>query len=175
MMRRLWTIAAALLLGGALACSKSEQKGEAFRPVAVGDTAPAFAMTTLAGVPMRVGGGTPILLNVWATWCTSCKEEMADLAALERKYQPQGVRVLAVSIDNGDGTRVRRFVESERLPFAVAHDPAGEVQQRFQAVGVPETYLIGGDGRMLWVRRGGLHDAPDNVLASLDQAVKQLR
>jgi peroxiredoxin len=175
MMRRLSTIAVAVLLGGALACSKGREQGEAFRPIAVGDTAPAYSATTLAGAPMRVGAGTPILLNVWATWCTSCKEEMADLAALERKYQPQGVRVLAVSVDNGDGTRVRRFVESERLPFAVAHDPAGEVQQRFQAVGVPETYLIAGDGRMLWVRRGGLHDAPEGVLASLDQAVKQLR
>jgi cytochrome c biogenesis protein CcmG/thiol:disulfide interchange protein DsbE len=159
----------ALLL--ATACSPPARDA-AFRPLKVGDAAPAYAVRTLAGDSVRVGAGTPVLLNVWATWCTSCREEMADLAALERAYASQGVRVLAVSVDVGDGTRVRRFVESERLPFAVAHDPAGVVQRTFQAVGVPETYLISGDGRLLWVQRGGLHGAPAAVRATLDSALK---
>ena len=54
-------------------------------------------------------------------------------------------------------------------------DPAGEVQRSFQAVGVPESYLVSGDGRLLWVRRGGLHDAGDSVRVALDRAVEQLR
>lgn len=142
-----------------------------FRPLVVGDSAPAYGVRTLAGDSVRVGAGQPVLLNVWATWCTSCREEMADLATLDREYAPRGVRVLAVSVDAGDGTRVRRFAEAEHLPFAVAHDPAGIVQRRFQAVGVPETYLISGDGRLLWVQRGGLHGAPAAVRATLDSAV----
>ncbi|HET7188335.1 MAG TPA: TlpA disulfide reductase family protein [Gemmatimonadaceae bacterium] len=146
-----------------------------FRPLVVGDSAPAYAVRTLAGDSVRVSAGQPVLLNVWATWCTSCREEMADLATLDREYAPRGVRVLAVSVDVGDGTRVRRFVESEHLPFAVAHDPAGVVQKRFQAVGVPETYLISGDGRLLWVRRGGLHGAPMAVRATLDSVVNSGR
>jgi thiol-disulfide isomerase/thioredoxin len=145
----------------------------AFRPLMVGDAAPAYAVRTLSGDSVRVGDGAPVLLNVWATWCTSCREEMADLAALERAYAPRGVRVLAVSVDAGDGTRVRRFVEAEKLPFAVAHDPAGVVQKTFQAVGVPETYLISADGRLLWVQRGGLHGAPAAVRATLDSVVNR--
>jgi thiol-disulfide isomerase/thioredoxin len=129
---------------------------------------------TLTGDTVRVGAGTPVLLNVWATWCESCREEMADLAALEKKYAPEHVKVVAVSVDNGDGTRVKRFAASEKLPFAVAHDPAGEVQKKFQAVGVPETYLISDDGRMMWVRRGGLAGAPASVTAGLDSAVQKL-
>ena len=160
----------ALALALAAACSPPARDA-AFRPLVVGDHAPAYAVRTLAGDSVRVGAGAPVLLNVWATWCTSCREEMADLAALERAYAPRGVRVLAVSVDAGDGTRVRRFAEGERLPFAVAHDRAGEVQRTFQAVGVPETYLIGGDGTLLWVRRGGLHGAPAAVKASLDSVV----
>jgi peroxiredoxin len=69
---------------------------------------------------------------------------------------------------------VKRFADSEKLPFAVAHDPAGEVQKKFQAVGVPETYLISDDGRMMWVRRGGLAGAPASVTAGLDSAVQKL-
>jgi thiol-disulfide isomerase/thioredoxin len=165
---RLATALVGLLLAGA--CSGTPRDA-AFRPLKVGDPAPAYAVRTLAGDSVRVGAGSPVLLNVWATWCTSCREEMADLAALERAYAPRGVRVLAVSVDAGDGTRVRRFVAAEKLPFAVAHDPAGEVQRSFQAVGVPETYLISGDGKLLWVQRGGLHGAPEAVRATLDSAL----
>jgi thiol-disulfide isomerase/thioredoxin len=168
---------AAIALG--TGCSKGDasgsgSRGEAFRPLVVGDTAPAYAAVTLSGDTVRVGAGTPVLLNVWATWCESCREEMADLAALEKKYAPEHVKVIAVSVDNGDGARVKRFAESEKLPFAVAHDPAGEVQKKFQAVGVPETYLVSGDGRMLWVRRGGLAGAGPEVEAGLDSAVQKL-
>jgi cytochrome c biogenesis protein CcmG/thiol:disulfide interchange protein DsbE len=153
----------------ATACSPSPERGAAFHPLSVGDQAPAYAVRTLAGDSVRVGAGTPLLLNVWATWCTSCREEMADLASIERAYAPRGVKVLAVSVDKGDGERVRRYAEAEKLPFAVAHDPAGIVERTFQAVGVPETYLIAGDGRLLWVQRGGLHGGLDSVRATLDR------
>jgi peroxiredoxin len=174
-MSRRGSLVAALVVA-TLACSKGDApRGAAFRPIQVGDRAPAYAARALSGDTVRVGAGSPVLLNVWATWCTSCREEMADLAALSREYAPKGVTVLAVSVDAGDGVRVRRFAEAEKLPFVVAHDPGGEVQKAFQAVGVPETYLISGDGRMLWVQRGGLHGAAENVRATLDSAVRQLR
>jgi len=175
-MKRVVVVVTVLALIG---CSKGggsdiEPRGAAFRPLVVGDSAPAYAAVTLAGDTVRVGAGTPVLLNVWATWCESCREEMADLAALEKKYAPEHVKVLAVSVDEGDGERVKRFAQSEKLPFAVAHDPAGDVQRKFQAVGVPETYLVSADGRMLWVRRGGLAGAGADVTASLDSAVQHL-
>jgi cytochrome c biogenesis protein CcmG/thiol:disulfide interchange protein DsbE len=169
---RLALAVAVLALGAAC---KAPARDAPFRPLMVGDAAPAYAVRTLTGDSVRVGAGTPVLLNVWATWCTSCREEMADLAALDREYAPRGVRVLAVSVDAGDGTRVRRFAEAEKLPFAVAHDPAGVVQKTFQAVGVPETYLISGDGRLAWVQRGGLHGAPAAVRATLDSIVRSVR
>ena len=174
MRRVLFTVAALSLVATAACSKKSDARGEAFRPLVVGDSAPAYAAVTLAGDTVRVGAGTPVLLNVWATWCESCREEMADLATLEKKYAPEHVKVVAVSVDNGGGERVKRFAESEKLPFTVAHDPAGGVQRAFQAVGVPETYLVSGDGRLLWVRRGGLAGAGPEVEAGLDSAVAQM-
>lgn len=169
-------LAAALLLVAMSACTTSDaSRGAAFRPLQVGDRAPAYAAHGLSGDSVKVGAGAPVLLNVWATWCTSCREEMADLAALSREYGPQGVKVVAVSVDVGDGTRVRRFADAEKLPFMVAHDPGGDVQRAFQAVGVPETYLVSADGRMLWVQRGGLHGAAAAVRATLDSAVRGMQ
>jgi peroxiredoxin len=171
-LRRVWLLGAVTMM----ACSSGDRPAAAaFRPLAVGDRAPAYAVRSLAGDTLRVGAGAPVLLNVWATWCTSCREEMADLSALEKKYESHGVKVMAVSVDAGDGTRVKRFAEAEGLHFAIGHDPAGEVQRSFQAVGVPETYLVAGDGTLLWVRRGGLHDAGDSVRVALDQAVARLK
>ena len=157
----------------AAACSTPPGATRPFRPLVVGDRAPAYAARTLAGDSVRVGAGTPVLLNVWATWCTSCREEMADLAALDREYAPRGVRVLAVSVDAGDGTRVRRFAEAEQLPFAVAHDPAGVVQKRLsrrwgcrRPISSPATDGCCGCGA------ADLHGAPAAVRATLDSAVK---
>jgi len=166
----------AALLVAELACSRADApRGALFRPLRVGDRAPAYTAHGVHGDTVAVGSGAPVLLNVWATWCTSCREEMTDLGVLSRAYASKGVKVVAVSVDAGDGARVRRFADAERLPFVVAHDPDGEVQRRFQAVGVPETYLISATGTLLWVQRGGLHGAASAVRATLDSAIAMSR
>jgi peroxiredoxin len=47
-----------------------------------------------------------------------------------------------VSAYEGDTERARRLVEREKLRFTIAHDPAGEIQQRYQVVGVPTTFVV---------------------------------
>jgi peroxiredoxin len=99
---------------------------------------PTYAAPTLAGDTVRVTAGGPLtLVNVWATWCTSCREEMADLEAMQRDYGPRGLRVVAVSVDEGSVERVRRFVEREKLTMPIAHDPEGRIQRLYSVVGVP--------------------------------------
>jgi peroxiredoxin len=138
----------------------------AFRPLSVGDNVPRYATRSLAGDAIQIGGNGPVtVLNVWATWCTSCREEMEDLNALHRELSARGVRVIGVSVDGGDGTRVRRFAETERLAFTVAHDPEQLVQQLYQVAGVPETFVIGADGKLLWRHVGTLHPVVDSVRA----------
>ena len=152
---------AAATASASAAADSSAAAAGAFRPLAVGDTVPTYATLTLAGDTARVAGAarTATLVNVWATWCTACREEMADLEALHREFAARGLTVLAVSVDEGDGRRVRRFVERERLTFAVAHDPEGRIQSLYGTVGVPETYLVGPDGRLVWRRAGNIHGA----------------
>ena len=169
-------VVAALLAVATAGCSgdgsASRAPASAFRPLEVGDTVPAYASATLAGDTVRVARGQPVtLVNIWATWCESCREEMADLQRLEQEFGPKGLRVLGVSVDNGDGARVRRFVEGERLSFTIAHDPDGRIQRLFRAVGVPETYLISADGRLLWRQQGGLHGNPEAARTAVSRAL----
>ncbi len=135
-----------------------------FQPLAVGDAVPAWASATLAGDTVAIGGAQPVtVLNVWATWCTSCREEMADLEGLQQEFGAHGVRVVGVSVDAGEPWRVQRFVETAKLTFVIAHDPAQSIQRLYHVVGVPETFVIGADGRLLWRRVGNLHPAVDSV------------
>jgi peroxiredoxin len=156
------------------ACGSPDATSEAYRPLAVGDTMPPYTATTFAGdtVSVAAGPGSLTLVNVWATWCTSCREEMADLEAIHRAYASRGLRVIAVSVDGGNGDRVRRFVQAEGLTFDVAHDPDGRVQQLYRVAAVPETYLISPDGRLVWRQSGGLHGAADEARTIIDQTLR---
>jgi peroxiredoxin len=145
----------------------------AFRPLTIGDPAPAYQVVTLAGDTVRLGAAGPVtLLNVWATWCESCRDEMQDLEMLHHDFAGRGLRVIAVSVDDGDGSRVRRYADLEKLTFPIGHDPDGLVQQLYNTVGVPESYLIGRDGHLLWRQAGGLHGDAAAARAAVEQALR---
>lgn len=118
---------------------------------------------TVGGDTIRVGPNeSPTLVNVWATWCTSRREEMTDLVALQHEYGPRGLRIVGVSVDQGSDVRVERFASAQHLTFPIARDPAGGIQQRYQVVGVPTSYLVERDGRLLW-RHTGMHDVREVI------------
>jgi peroxiredoxin len=159
------------------ACSGGERGAaagsDAFQPLAVGDTVPVYVARTLTSDTVRVGGtaAQPLtLLNVWATWCTSCREEFADLESLQRTYAPQGLRVIAVSVDQGSGEKVEKFVHDQHATFLVAHDPAGTIEQTYQVVGVPSSYLVGPHGKLLWSHVGAL---PKDAAHAVQEALTQ--
>jgi thiol-disulfide isomerase/thioredoxin len=142
--------------------------------IEIGGTLPTYRATALSGAPMELGGrgGALTLVNVWATWCTSCREEMQDLAAIHRDYDSHGLRVVAVSVDAGSEALVRRFVQREALPFPVVHDQAGTIQKQYRVVGVPTSYLIGADGRLLWQQVGGIHGNLPKVRVEVEKALR---
>lgn len=156
--------------------------GGAFRPLAVGDAVPGYAAAVVgggAGDSVRIAAGdsaargaAPLtLVNVWATWCTSCREEFVDLERLHRDYAPRGVRVVAVSVDESGDERVARFAKTEGATFTIAHDPEGRVQRLYQTVGVPETYLVSGEGRLLWRHGGALRNGATDAREAIDRAL----
>ncbi len=164
-------IGAIVLWLGATACVSEEGSEHASRqrprPVAVGAPAPSYAIATFNGDSLIVGPSESlVLLNVWATWCASCKEEFAFMDTLLATHGAKGLRVVAVSVDVGGPEPVRRVAEQYAVTFEIAHDPDGEIERRFPALGVPASYLIGTDGRLLWKHVGVLPPAVDSVIAA---------
>ena len=145
---------------------------DAFRPLKVGQPAPRYAVRIIGADSGRVGPGEPVtLVNIWATWCIPCRKEFPELQALHEQYGGRGLRVLAVSIDRGRDGPVRDFVERVGATFAIGHDEAGEIQQVFQTVGVPETFLIGSNGKLLWRLIGALAPEGRDVRAAIEAAL----
>lgn len=93
--------------------------------------------------------GQVTLVNIWATWCEPCKKEIPALDSLYRALAPEGLHIAAVSIDKAPAAEVMAFMKEFNVAFDVLHDQEGTIQQIYQTTGVPESFLIGRDGRII--------------------------
>lgn len=168
---------AALLLSIAIAagttgCKPNADDDEKFRPIAVGEPVPEFTVRTLQGDNARIAPGEPVtLLHVWATWCGPCEKEFPEIEALQKEFGPRGLRIVAVSVDEGDDAPVRDFVTEKGATFEIGRDPAGSVRRLYQGIGVPESYLISADGRLLVRQFGAIPEGAEAMRAAIEQAL----
>jgi peroxiredoxin len=72
---------------------------------------------------------------------------MPEIQALHSDFAPEGLRVVAVTIDTEDAREaIHGFVRDYGLTFEILHNPSGDIQRIYQTTGVPETFVIGRDG-----------------------------
>ena len=146
---------AALLLLAACSSDAPETLPKA-PPLALGSLAPAYSARTIGGDSVSFGGTSPALtlVNVWATWCTSCREEFTDLERFRNEHEAAGLRIVAVSVDQGGEEKVRKFAAAPGGRCPVVHEHEARISRLYGVVGLPSTYLIGRDGRVRWVLTG---------------------
>jgi peroxiredoxin len=129
--------------------------------VEIGKKAPDYRMVNLAtgdSVSLRaLARGDVALVNIWATWCEPCKEEMPAMQRAYADLAPRGFRIIAVSIDNGDGEAVKAFAQQLGITFDILQDRSGAIQQLYQTTGVPESFLLDREGTIV-KRVIGAHD-----------------
>lgn len=113
-----------------------------------GFPAPDFTLRDLTGKPYRLGDlrGRIVFLNVWATWCPPCREEMPAMERLYQRLRHTDFVMLAVSEDEGGAAVVGPFVEEAGITFPVLLDPEGIVPRRYGVTGFPETFVIDRNG-----------------------------
>jgi thiol-disulfide isomerase/thioredoxin len=178
-------IAVALLAVSGIAVYVGAREGGAPQASAASSGAATQAIATTQTAPRPVpelqfqdGHGNPrvlsdfrgktILLNIWATWCVPCREEMPTLDRLQQKLGGPAFEVVALSIDADGTAAVRRFFEEIGIrSLAVYVDPSMQATEKLRIVGVPTTLLIDREGRELWRKSGPAQwDSPD-VIRSL--------
>jgi thiol-disulfide isomerase/thioredoxin len=109
--------------------------------------------------------GRVVLLNIWATWCVPCREEMPTLDRLEEQLGGPGFEVVALSIDNGGADKVAGFYQELGIRHLTIYvESAGLVGRELGMMGVPTTLLIDRQGRELARKMGSAAwDSPEIV------------
>ncbi|MBI1734528.1 MAG: TlpA family protein disulfide reductase [Candidatus Rokubacteria bacterium] len=146
-------LAAIVLFLGANATTRAETDPlEAFGLIRYEESkrAPEFALPALDGATVELSGlrGRVVVLNIWATWCPACRDEMPSLERLHREFDSQGVSVLAASLRE-DHEDVETFVREFKLTMPTLLDRDGRVGERYGIQWLPTTFLIGPDGRLI--------------------------
>ena len=103
--------------------------------------------------------GQVVMINLWATWCPPCREEMPAIQAVYQDYKDKGLVVLAINTTFQDSeTDVRAFVKEYKLDFPILFDRTGDVSKRYQLRGLPSTFFIDRKGVIQLVVVGGPMD-----------------
>jgi cytochrome c biogenesis protein CcmG, thiol:disulfide interchange protein DsbE len=166
-----WSILLVLtaLLGGAWIVMSQEtavvrDTGRTPAPI-VGHPAPEFELMTTGGnsyslasyVNPASGGGTPVILNFWATWCGPCRIEMPHFERASQKYEGQ-VMLLAVN-QMETPAQIDTFAEEMGLTFPLLVDQDRVVNNRYGVINLPTTVFIDADGIVREVIIGTINQA----------------
>jgi cytochrome c-type biogenesis protein len=163
-------VARGILIAMLLACGGDRDVG---RPE-IGQPAPDYRAVTLDGdsVSLARSRGRVTLLNVWATWCHPCREEIPVLQALHERFQPRGFDLIGVSVDGrGEEATIREFARDFGMTYDLWHDPEERVQSTFLAVGVPATFLIDRDGVLRWRHVGPIRATDTTLVREIERAL----
>jgi thiol-disulfide isomerase/thioredoxin len=138
------------------------------KPYVDGDALP-FAFVDLAGETVRSSDpelrGKVLLVDLWATWCPPCVDEVPTLIDLQKRLGDRGLVIVAIAFEDEDEEegprreRLRAFVEEQEINYLVldgrAHRDSDEALPSLHDVkGVPVEILVGRDGRVVDVRNG---------------------
>ena len=141
-------------------------------PPAAGDRAAAFSLKDLDGntVSLSALRGKVVFLNVWATWCGPCRDEMPSMETLYDEFKSnQDFVMLAVSQDRDGRPVVKPWVDKNGYHFRVLLDPDNTISEAYNVSGVPETFIIDRHGRIVAHRMGGFDWSSSDVRGALEQ------
>ena len=147
---------------------------EATPRVENGQPAPRYTATTLAGDSASTSAlaGKVVLLNIWATWCAPCRDEIPYLQSLYEKHRAEGFEIVGVSVDaRGQESAIREFADEFHMTYPIWRDPDERVQSLYMALGVPSSYLIDRTGILRWRRLGTIHEGDTTLTRALSAAL----
>ncbi len=102
--------------------------------------------------------GKVVLLNLWATWCGPCREEMPELIALEEKYKDKNFEVIGLNTDDESAEAIKAFAEKMKLNYQLAYADSklmSEFVKVTRLAAIQQPIIINREGRMVYAKSGG--------------------
>lgn len=152
------------------AAARTAEASEALEP----EDAPPFEAVTLDEDPVSLADlrGEVVLLNVWATWCTPCRQEIPELQALHEEHADHGLRVVGVTVDSRSAKdEIARFIDQFGMTYDVWWDPDQTAVSAFGAMGVPLTVLIDREGRITWRHMGAFQRGDPALIRAVESSL----
>lgn len=165
-----WAIAfivLAALLGLLYFGLRNAQQG----PIGEQELVPDFTLTTFEGEQINLADlkGKVVVLNFWASWCKPCEQEAVDLETAWRSYQDRG-DVIFLGVDYVDTEpEAKAYLEKFEITYPNGPDLGTRISQEFRIRGVPETYFIDQEGKLVDFQIG-----PFSSLAQIQSKIEPL-
>jgi len=139
--------------------------------LAIGEAAPPFALATATGetVALERLRGKVVYVDFWASWCGPCKRSFPWMNALQKKYGAKSFEIVAVNVDR-KRQDAERFLAQTPAEFTVVYDAAGTTPAAWGVKGMPSSYLVDAQGRVVAVEQG----FRDDGAAALDAQILAL-
>lgn len=144
-----WAAVAAVGLVVALLLGYSILTGPT-NPLLPGGAVPAFALTAFDGTSMSLAGqrGQVLVVNFFASWCDPCREEARDLEDTWQEYRSRGVQFYGIAYKDAQ-SKAQAFLDEFDVTYPTALDPGNRTARAYGVTGVPETFVVDGEGRLV--------------------------
>lgn len=118
--------------------------------------------------------GKPIIINFWATWCSPCKRELNNIAEVYEDWVDEtGVKLVAISIDDARNmAKVAPYVNGKGWEYDVYIDPNGDFKRALGVNNVPHTFLVDGNGKIVWQHNSYSEGDEDELLELIEKLNK---
>ena len=141
-------------------------------------TLPSVKVKNLKGSLVNIqtieNDGKPIIISFWATWCKPCKKELNAIAEVYEEWQDDtGVKLVAISIDDSrSASKVKPYVNSSGWEYEIYLDPNRDLSRSLGVSTIPHTFLLDGDGNIIWEHKGYIEGDEEELLEQIEQISK---
>ncbi len=141
----------------------------------IGNAAPTFSLSSNRGkLDSASLKGMLVYVDFWASWCVPCKQSFPWMNEMQAKYADRGLHVLAINVDARTAD-AEKFLLQVPAKFQVAFDAEGVTPKQFSVKAMPSSYLVDGEGRIVYTHSGFRESDKNSIEAAIVAALDNMK